>query len=127
MSGVNEDNLMKLLGELTQEVKELKSLSRFQIQPLLETILSPIFDNHKQIRAYELTDGVKGSREIGDITGVNFSTITRWWNKWVELGIVVKVGNQFKKKYSLLDLVTIQNKQDWLFSEELGEDENTNK
>jgi hypothetical protein len=76
--------------------------------PVTRSILSRYFRSGKQLRAYELTDGNNSTRQIGKVIGVDQKTVSTWWRTWEkEHKIVHKAGKrgQFKRLYSLADLV----------------------
>lgn len=105
--------LLRSLNSDTQEVRVLLSevllLVRVLAQPILDDALSDFFDNRKQLRAYELSDGERSTREIGAIVGVDQKTVSTWWRKWRDsYQIVDQTGRkgQYRARYSLLGLVT---------------------
>ncbi len=98
------------LDALVEISRRVEGLLRVMIEPILKTSLSTIFTASKQIRAYELSDGVKSTREIGMMVGVDQKTISNWWRDWEKnYGIVEKHGKrgQFRKRYSFADLVAM--------------------
>lgn len=107
----------KQLAQILDTHSQSEEWLRISIQPLLEQALNGIFTNHKQIRAYELSDGEKSSREIAQLIGVGQKTISRWWQSWEKEAIVVQNGKrgQYQKKYSLFELITIKNNDTWVF------------
>ncbi len=87
---------------------ELTDLIRFLVEPLIEDALIDIFDGPQQIRAYELSDGKRSTREIGSLIGVDQKTISTWWRKWKdEFGIVEQTGNrgQYQRQFSFIELM----------------------
>lgn len=42
----------------------------------------------QQRLAYELTNGVRSSRDVASQSGVSFVTVTNWWRRWSDLGFV---------------------------------------
>jgi hypothetical protein len=107
------------ISQLSESVDLLSDSIRISAQPLLEKSLSHLFANHKQLRAYELANGAKSTREIAILVGAGQKTISRWLVAWEKLGIVEQVGvrGQYTRKYSLMDLATIHNDKKWLFIE----------
>ena len=85
-----------------------EALLRILVQPLLLAHLPDLFKNAKQLRAYELSDGVRSTRDIASAVGVDQKTISDWWRSWRDdYDIVQKAGprGQFKACYSILDLL----------------------
>jgi hypothetical protein len=88
--------------------QRVEMLLRVIAQPILEVRLRNLFPDRKHLRAYELSDGERGTREIGAIVGVDQKTISRWWRAWeANHGIVKKAGKrgQYTKRYELDELV----------------------
>ena len=104
---------------------DINSSVRITAQPLLEKSLSNVFTGHKQIRAYELSNSTRGTREIAEMVGAGQKTISRWFVAWEKAGIVEKVGSrgQYQKKFTLMDLITMKNEQKWLFLESADSEE----
>ena len=75
-------HLADTVATLTASHERLESFVRVLAEPILEASLSHIFTNAKQLRAYELSDGSRGTREIGSLVGVDQKTISTWWRKW---------------------------------------------
>jgi hypothetical protein len=95
------------LAEANQRVEDLLTL---MAQPMLMTALSAIFKDAKQLRAYQLSDGRRSTRNIGKSVGVDQKTISRWWRTWKDYKIMEKAGKrgQFRARYSLGALVAMQ-------------------
>jgi hypothetical protein len=72
-----------VLTELREQTRWLRFLGLQQIRPLLVQLLR----DEKERRAYDLTDGARTTRDIGDVVGVSGPTISRWWSRWTALGI----------------------------------------
>jgi hypothetical protein len=96
------------LASIRNEVSELHDVVRVLADPLLSIGLQQIFDDPKQLLAYELSDGKRSTREIGSIVGVDQKTISTWWRGWkAEHAIVEKTGKrgQYERRLSLVDLM----------------------
>jgi hypothetical protein len=50
--------------------------------------LAATLDTDVKKRAYEATDGVASTRDIGKLVGVDQKTISNWWNDWTSLSLV---------------------------------------
>lgn len=103
---------LESIAERTNRLEALAQQIELNIRlmslPLTLNLLSDVFENAKQLRAYELSDGVLSTRSIGDIVGVDQKTISNWWQSWEKKpAIVEKVGKrgQYRKRYSIYDLV----------------------
>lgn len=108
------------------EPSSAEGILRILAQPVLEKLLRNVFTNHKQLRAYELSDGQRSTREIAGLVGAGQKTISRWWVDWESnKGIIEQVGirGQYKKKYALIDLATMMSSDDWFFDDETNSGE----
>lgn len=82
MSEEKLDTIIEKLNEISKWTK-FQGLDKFK-QTLLVSLKT---DNERA--AYELSDGVKTTREIAKEIGINSkSTIVAYWQKWNKLGIV---------------------------------------
>lgn len=77
------------LDAILEKLNEIAKWAKFQgLDKFKQTLLSSLkTDNEKA--AYELSDGVKTTREIAKEIGINSkSTIITYWQKWNKIGIV---------------------------------------
>ncbi len=75
--------------------------------------LTDLFKNGRELLAYELSDGVRSTRDIARQLGVDQKTVSNWWRHWHEVSkIVEKAGKrgQFRARYSLSDLLALYGK-----------------
>lgn len=72
-----------LLAEMQEQTRWLRFLGLQQIRPLLIELLR----DERERRAYDLTDGVRTTRELAASSGASNATISRWWTRWVALGL----------------------------------------
>lgn len=75
-----DDRIVDLLSEILRWTK-VSALN-------LKEALAQELTSDKQRLVYELSDGMRSSRDIASISGVSFVTITAWWRRWAELGFV---------------------------------------
>lgn len=66
-------------------------------QSLKEAFESELADD-KSRQVYELT-GAKTTREIAEATGLGLATISKMWNRWESIGLVVKDGQRFRRTF----------------------------
>jgi len=77
------------LDTIIEKLNEISKWTKFQgLDKFKQTLLTSLkTDNEKA--AYELSDGVKTTREIAKEIGINSkSTIIAYWQKWIKIGIV---------------------------------------
>jgi len=100
MSNNKIDKVIELLQEMLKWVK-------FAGAREVRTVLMNILDTEQKRLIYHLSDGERGSVEIGKTANVSDSTIRRCWESWVRLGIVeplgVRGGVRYKKSFQLED------------------------
>jgi DNA-binding MarR family transcriptional regulator len=58
----------------------------------LADMVAPRSDSIKQIAAYNLCDGQHSQAQIATKTGLDSSNLSKAISRWVDLGIVIKVG-----------------------------------
>lgn len=98
----NTDKQDKVVEVLEEILKWIKVTSIPQVkQLLLETLPS-----NKEKVAYYYSDG-QDSRAVSRASGVPFTTVARWWKKWIRTGIAepvgAKRGDRAKRLFSLED------------------------
>lgn len=95
----NQDKIVKLLEELIFWIKEMAS-------PQIKQRLDKTLDTSEQKIAYDISDGIKTTREVGKFVKVSHVTIGNWWKSWINEGIAEAIpvkggGSRAKKKFSL--------------------------
>jgi len=78
------DTLDLVLAELREQTRWLRFLGLQALSPVLMSALR----DERERQAYELSDGSRGTREIGDAVRVSPMTISNWWKRWAAIGIV---------------------------------------
>ena len=71
----------------------------------LRALISPTGNQGKQIAAYNLCDGSRSQAEIAKKLGLDASNFSKTVSRWVELGIVFKLGTGSEQR--LLHLYAI--------------------
>jgi DNA-binding transcriptional ArsR family regulator len=93
--------------ESTELLREILKWIRFSSIREVRTVLMSILDTEQKRLIYHLSDGERGSIELGRQVGVSHTTVTRYWNSWKRLGIVesvrVRGGLRYKKLFELED------------------------
>ena len=91
--------MVEVLEEILRWIK-VTSIPRVK-QLLLDTLPSD-----KEKVAYYYSDG-QDSRAVSTASGVPFTTVTRWWKRWIRAGIAeavgAKRGDRAKRIFSLED------------------------
>lgn len=76
------------LAAIQSSIKDMAKWLRFQNLPNLKQLLHDELSDDAKKLAYENTDGTKGLREVGEMSGVPVPTVQSWWSRWYNLGIV---------------------------------------
>lgn len=95
------------MDELVEVMREILKWTKFAGAREVRNILAAALDTEQKRLVYDLSDGNKGSVEIGKAASVGDSTIRRYWESWARQGIVepikVQGGTRFRKSFELED------------------------
>ena len=98
---------MSQANEQTVLLREILKWLRFSGMKEVKSALTSALDSDQKKLIYHLSDGNKGSPDIGQQSGVSDFTVRNYWKQWSKLGIVeaIKVGrgDRFKKTFDLED------------------------
>jgi hypothetical protein len=73
----------------------LATIARITFPPdVLYKIVAPTAGSDKQLLAYNLCDGETSQTEIGKKAKLDQGSLSRSISKWIEAGIVVRVGSE---------------------------------
>lgn len=95
------------LTSIDRTLKELLRWTRFANMERLKEILEKELENDQKKLAYDGTDGKNGLREVSEMSGAPTSTISRWWPRWFQRGLVIESEvrqGRMKKIISLEDV-----------------------
>lgn len=88
-------------------LQEILHWMRFLGLKEVKEILAKELDTDKKKLIYHLSDGERGSTEIGKIAKVAHRTVSDYWASWAPLRIVepirVQGGGRYKKVFELED------------------------
>lgn len=75
----------------------------------LRKIFDENFKEDFEYQLYDQSDGKKSTRKLAEKLPISHNTVTNFWDKWVELGIMEKVsvksgGSRGKRIFSLSEL-----------------------
>ena len=94
--------------EQTELLKEILKWIRFAGMKGVKDQLEATLETDQKKTVYQLSDGSKTIADINEITGVSTGSISGYWQKWVKLGLGVKIavkgGDRFKRSFDLEDL-----------------------
>ncbi len=100
------EQMLREQREMLEEQKRINRLLRFvahrQARELIETELEKSIER----RVYELSDGIRSSREIEKLVNkvVTQRTVVTWWQKWRRLGLVEQSPNYSGRMQKVMPL-----------------------
>jgi len=83
------DEIIKSLNNIE---KQLELLVRFNYAQ----IKKQAFENEAEEKVFEMT-GVKGQKEICSELHISPNKLSDLWNKWFDMGLLIKQGSSYKK------------------------------
>ena len=94
--------------EQTRLLKEILKWIKFTGMREAKNTLVSVLDTEQKRLVYHLSDGTRGTVEIGDLAGIGSTrTIFEMWQAWLKLGlgesVPVKGGSRFKRSFDLED------------------------
>jgi len=80
----------RLLSEVVEQQRQVNRLLRFVAHRQARDLVGQFLQKSIERRVYELSDGVRSSRDIEKAVNkeVTQRTVVSWWQKWRELGLV---------------------------------------
>ena len=72
-----------VLNELREQTKWLRLLGLGSLRPLVATVLK----SERDRLVYELSDGMRSTRDLTKLTGASPMTVSRLWQDWLAMGI----------------------------------------
>jgi hypothetical protein len=81
-------------SETVALLSELVAWTRFANRQALLEVWKDVLRDPKHLRAYELSDGSRSQKEVGEQSGLSQPTISTLWIRWRRLGLVVEVGGR---------------------------------
>jgi hypothetical protein len=71
-------------------LRELVAWTRFANRDALLRTWRDVLRDPKHLNAYELSDGSRSQKQVGDLVGLSQPTISTLWMRWRRLGIAVE-------------------------------------
>lgn len=82
---IGRDPADPLLKELREQTRWLRLL----VIRTLRSEFGAALPTETQRRVYDLSDGIRTTREIAASAGVGAATVSRWWTQWVRQGLMM--------------------------------------
>jgi hypothetical protein len=100
VNGSSNAKIEELLAEI---LKWIKFSGAKEVRGVLESTL----DTDQKRLIYDLSDGDRGSVEIGKASNTSDRTVRRYWESWARRGLMeslrVRGGDRYKKSFRLED------------------------
>jgi len=95
-------------SEHTRLLTEILKWIKFAGMREVKEVVNSVLDTGQKKLVYQLSDGSKGTIEIGKAAGIaSTATISRYWKSWLKLGlgenVSVKGGERFRRAFDLED------------------------
>ena len=82
--------------EIAQSLKSIEKHLEVLVRFNYAQLKKQAFSNKTEEKVFELT-GIKSRDEICNGLKISPNTLSELWGKWLELGLLVKQGNSYKK------------------------------
>ena len=92
-----EKDVVELLSQLLAWIK-------LEARPRAAARLADILDSDEKKLVYQYSDGTRGVREVGDITGVDKNAVLTWWKDWDKRGIMEQATAWKGRRQRLISL-----------------------
>ncbi|MHB8086704.1 MAG: hypothetical protein ACYDH2_00495 [Anaerolineaceae bacterium] len=116
---MESSQIEEAIGEISDVVNEMKvsmdTLEKY-FELLLENRINQklkrIFINDKEVLIYQLSNGKRSTRLIGEIMELSHNSVSILWKKWFEQGLMIIPvnGKSYKAKYKIIDLALSRDK-----------------
>jgi hypothetical protein len=75
-------------------LEEILAWTKFGYRDALLRVLETELKSDAQLLAYELSDGYRTQKEVGETAGIHQTTVSDLWKRWRRLSIVREVGGK---------------------------------
>jgi hypothetical protein len=103
---MTDESTNEKLDRIASLLEEQLKWQRIDGMGKVEALLKELMKRDVEKLVYENSDG-RGSREVGEASGVSHMTVFNYWNKWAKYGLVEEVrskgGTRYRKSFSLSD------------------------
>lgn len=79
---------------IVELLEELVAWTRFKSRTTLLDIWDSVLKDDRHLLAYELSDGTRSQKEVGDAAAISQPTVSGLWQRWRRLGIVRVSGTR---------------------------------
>jgi hypothetical protein len=100
------DDIADALKKNNELLEEVATWLRVSGYDKVKNLLNSALDSPEKKTVYHQSDG-KGSKEVGELADIDFSTVTRYWKAWQKIGLMksisVKGGQRYIRNFDLKD------------------------
>lgn len=100
------EQMLREQREMLEEQKRINRLLRFIAHRQARELIESQLEKSIERRVYELSDGIRSSREIEKLVDkeVTQRTVVTWWQKWRRLGLVEQSPNYSGRMQKVMPL-----------------------
>jgi hypothetical protein len=100
------EQMLREQREMLEEQKRINRLLRFVAHRQARELIESQLEKSIERRVYELSDGIRSSREIEKLVNkvVTQRTVVTWWQKWRRLGLVEQSPNYSGRMQKVMPL-----------------------
>ena len=99
-----KDEMLTALNRIEQRLMSVERWLRFASMGKLREILSGELVEDRKKLVYELSDGSRGYREVGQMAEVPSPTVQGWWSRWFTMGIMEPSPNRLGRVQRICSL-----------------------
>ena len=85
-------------------LRELVAWTKLANRPQAAERFMEILDSDQKRLVYQYSDGERGVRDLGRLSGVSKDLVSAWWRDWEELGIVEQSSSVPGRRQRMLSL-----------------------
>jgi hypothetical protein len=106
-----EEPESQVLLSILEALSEIKALLKISAGPAAMNILENALQSDTERKAYDLTDGEKTQSQIAQAVGVTQATVSNWWKRWIQFGILANSNTGRPRKLFDLSSAKIYSRQ----------------
>ena len=85
-----EPSAMDAREAILAELRTTNALLHLLLLPTLRATLEQTLGSDAERRAYELSDGARGTRDVARLAGASPGSVSGWWKKWRNAGVALE-------------------------------------
>jgi hypothetical protein len=104
---MEREGVVDALKKANELLEQQVALTRVLVVQQIRDLVPSLVRSSQEHQIYELTDGVRSTREIAKKVGTSHVTVADKWKAWAAWGLVLpsdEYAGRYKKIFSLRDL-----------------------